>query len=555
MTQTPLWKSLLIWGLVLLGLAFAAPNLFYERVERHNDAAAAVEAAGGTVLPEQQAALDLWPDWLPSALVPLGLDLRGGAHLLAEVKVADVYAARIDAMWPEVRDSLRDVRDQVGNVRRQPSVDGVLRVTISNPAGMAVALEKVRALATPVVSLTGIGSNDIDVSAEGSDIVVQLSPAERVATDQRTIQQSLEIIRRRVDEVGTREPTIQRQGEDRILIQVPGIGSAAELKSLIGTTAKLTFHPVVSRTADAGAAPGPRNLLLPAMNEANTYYVVEQTPVVTGEELTNAQPAFDQNGTPAVEFQFDATGARKFGDYTANNIGKPFAIVLDSEVISAPVIQSHIPGGRGIITGSFTVEESTELAVLLRAGALPAEMTFLEERTIGPELGADSVRAGQMAALVGAGLVAVYMIASYGLFGTFSVIALTINIALMFAVQSVIGATLTLPGIAGIVLTMGMAVDANVLIYERMREELRAGRSPAVAIHEGYDKALSAITDSNVTGMLTAIIMFFVGTGPVRGFAVTTAIGIVTSMFTAVYVTRAIIAIYIGWRRPKTIIV
>lgn len=555
MTQTPLWKSLLIWGLVLLGLAFAAPNLFYERVERHNDAAAAVEAAGGTVLPEQQAALDLWPDWLPSALVPLGLDLRGGAHLLAEVKVADVYAARIDAMWPEVRDSLRDVRDQVGNVRRQPSVDGVLRVTISNPAGMAVALEKVRALATPVVSLTGIGSNDIDVSAEGSDIVVQLSPAERVATDQRTIQQSLEIIRRRVDEVGTREPTIQRQGEDRILIQVPGIGSAAELKSLIGTTAKLTFHPVVSRTADAGATPGPRNLLLPAMNEANTYYVVEQTPVVTGEELTNAQPAFDQNGTPAVEFQFDATGARKFGDYTANNIGKPFAIVLDSEVISAPVIQSHIPGGRGIITGNFTVEESTELAVLLRAGALPAEMTFLEERTIGPELGQDSIDAGQMAAIVGAGLVALYMIASYGLFGVFSVLALAINIALIFAILSIIGATLTLPGIAGIVLTMGMAVDANVLIYERVREELREGRSPGAAIDIGFGKALSAIMDSNVTGMITAIIMFVIGAGPVRGFAVTTGVGILTSMFTAVYVTRAIVNLYIRWRRPRTIIV
>ncbi len=555
MTGTPLWKSVLIWVFVALGIVFAAPNLFYDRVERHNDAVAAIAAAGGVATPEQAADRALWPDWMPSSLVPLGLDLRGGAHLLAEVKVADVYAARIDAMWPEVRDALRDVRDQVGNVRRQPSVPGVLRVAISNPDGMAVALEKVRALATPVVSLTGIGQNDIEVTRDGGDIVVQLSEAERTATDGRTIQQSLEIIRRRVDEVGTREPTIQRQGEDRILIQVPGIGSAAELKSLIGTTAKLTFHPVVNVTQDAGANPGARNLLLPAMSEKGVYYIVEQTPVVTGEELTNAQPAFDQNGRPAVEFQFDATGARKFGDYTANNIGKPFAIVLDEEVISAPVIQSHIPGGRGIITGNFTVEESTELAVLLRAGALPAEMTFLEERTIGPELGQDSIDAGQMAALVGAGLVAVYMIASYGLFGTFSVIALAINIAMMFAVQSVIGATLTLPGIAGIVLTMGMAVDANVLIYERMREELRAGRSPATAIHEGYDKALSAITDSNVTGMLTALIMFFIGSGPVRGFAVTTTIGIVTSMFTAVYVTRAIIGLYIGWRRPKTIIV
>ena len=555
MTDTPLWKSIVVWGLVALSLVYALPNAFYDRVERHNDAVAEIEKADGIATPEQLADRALWPDWLPSSIVPLGLDLRGGAHLLAEVKVADVYAARIDGMWPEVRDALRDVRDQVGNVRRQPSPEGVLRIAISNPAGLQVALQKVRALATPVVSLTGMGSNDIEVSQDNGEIVVQLSEAERVATDQRTVQQSLEIIRRRVDEVGTREPTIQRQGEDRILIQVPGIGSAAELKSLIGTTAKLGFHPVTRITGDAGTKPGPREELLPAMDQPNTYYVVEKTPVVTGEELTNAQPAFDQNGKPAVEFQFDPTGARKFGDYTANNINKPFAIVLDQQVISAPTIQSHIPGGRGIITGSFTVEESTELAVLLRAGALPAEMTFLEERTIGPELGADSIRSGQTAAVVGAALVSVYMIASYGLFGTFTIIALAINIAMMFAIQSVIGATLTLPGIAGIVLTMGMAVDANVLIYERMREELRDGRSPLVAIHEGYDKALSAITDSNVTAMLTAIIMFFVGSGPVRGFAVTTTIGIVTSMFTAVYVTRAIISLYMGWRRPKTIIV
>jgi preprotein translocase subunit SecD len=436
-----------------------------------------------------------------------------------------------------------------------PAPDGVLRVAISNPAGLEVALEKVRALATPVTTLTGMGSSDIEVRAEGGEIVVQLSEAERVASDQRTVQQSLEIIRRRVDEVGTREPTIQRQGTDRILIQVPGIGSAAELKSLIGTTAKLTFHPVVRVTQDAGTQVGAREALMPEMDRTDLFYVVEKTPVVSGDELTNAQPSFDQNGKPAVEFQFDPTGARKFGDYTANNIGKPFAIVLDGQVISAPVIQSHIPGGRGIITGSFTVEESTELAVLLRAGALPAEMTFLEERTIGPELGADSIRAGQMAALVATALVACYMIASYGLFGVFAVLALAVNIGIIFAILSVIGATLTLPGIAGIVLTMGMAVDANVLIYERIREELRAGRSPGAAIDEGFGKALSAIVDSQLTGLLTAVIMFFVGTGPVRGFAVTTGIGILTSMFTAVYVTRAIVNIYLGWRRPKTIIV
>ncbi|WP_444666400.1 protein translocase subunit SecD [Cereibacter changlensis] len=555
MIHIPLWKRLLIWAICALGILYAMPNMFYSRVEGHNDAAAAIAAAGGTATPEQTAALGLWPDWLPSELVNLGLDLRGGAHLLAEVQVGDVYASRIDAMWPDVRDALRPLRDQVGNVRRQPSPPGVLRVAIENPAGMQQALAAVQALAQPLVTLTGVGQTDLQVTAEGDTVVVQLSPAERAATDNRTIQQSLEIIRRRVDEVGTREPTIQRQGEDRILIQVPGIGSAADLKALIGTTAKLTFNPVVNRTTDAGANPGPRNLLLPAADEPGVYYIIEQTPVVTGEDLVDAQPAFDPNNRPAVNFRFDPAGARAFGDYTANNIGAPFAIVLDEEVISAPVIQSHIPGGSGIITGNFSVEESTELAILLRAGALPAEMTWLEERTIGPELGQDSIDAGSLASVIGMVAVVFFMIACYGWFGVMANVALAINIALIFAVLSVIGATLTLPGIAGIVLTMGMAVDANVLIFERIREEIRQGKGPSRAIEIGFEKALSAIVDSNITAILTAVIMFWIGSGPVRGFAVTLGIGVLTSMFTAVYVTRLIIATWLAFRRPKSIVV
>jgi preprotein translocase subunit SecD len=554
MLNTPLWKRVLIWTIVVVGIVFAIPNLFYTRVEGHNDALQVV-TKGGTLTPDQTAAAAAWPSFLPSGLVNLGLDLRGGAHLLAEVKVEDVYKARMDSLWPEVRDALRPLRDQVGNVRREPSVPGVLRVAISNPAGMPAALEAVGALSQPVVSLTGIGSKDYEVAEDQGQIVVQLSEAERAATDSRTIQQSLEIIRRRVDEVGTREPTIQRQGVDRVLIQVPGIGSAAELKALIGTTAKLTFHPVVRQTADAGADAGPRNLLLPSMEQKDVYYVLEETPVVTGEELTNAQPAFDQNGRPAVEFRFDATGARAFGDYTAANIGKPFAIVLDSEVISAPVIQSAIPGGTGIITGSFTVEESTKLAVLLRAGALPAEMTFLEERTVGPELGQDSIDAGKVAALVAMVAVVAYMWASYGLFGVFANLALAINMALIFGALSIVGGTLTLPGIAGIVLTIGMAVDANVLVFERIREELRNSVSPARAIQLGYERALSAIIDANITTFITAAVLFFVGAGPVRGFAITLGIGIITSVFTAVYVTRAIIEIWFARVRPKTVYV
>ncbi|MEZ5754365.1 MAG: protein translocase subunit SecD [Paracoccaceae bacterium] len=555
MLQTPLWKRILIWATVALGLVLAAPNLFYSRVEGHNDAAQAVEAAGFATV-EQQAALDAWPSWLPSGIVNLGLDLRGGAHLLAEVQVADVYKARMDAWWPEVRDALRGVRAEVGAVRRQPATDPAeLRVEIETEAGMAAAVAAVRALASPIVSLTGIGENDITVSAEGKTLIVALSESERAAVDQRTIQQSLEIIRTRVDTAGTREPTIQRQGADRILIQVPGIGSASELKALIGTTAKLTFNPVVRRGTAEDPAPGAGNVSLPSMDEEGVWYTVEELPVVTGEDLTNAKGDFDQNGRPAVGFQFDARGARAFGDYTAQNIGAPFAIVLDGEVISAPVIQSHIPGGSGIITGNFTVEEANRLAVLLSAGALPASMTFLEERTIGPELGQDSIDAGKVAAVIGMVAVSLFMIASYGLFGVFAVLSLAFNMARIFGILSIIGATLTLPGIAGIVLIIGMAVDANVLVFERIREELKNAKSPARAIEIGYERALSAIVDANLTTLITSRVLFTMGAGPVRGFAVTLAIGIVTSVFTALYVTRQMVETWYGLRRPKTVYV
>jgi preprotein translocase subunit SecD len=553
-----LWKRTLILLICAWGIIGAIPNLFYGRVEQHNDAAAAIEAANGIATPDQEAALGLWPAFLPSALMNLGLDLRGGAHLLAEVRVEDVYKSRIDALWPEVRDALREIRDQVGNVREMPSGDpAVLRVSITNAEAMPAALEAVGALNDSVTSLTGVGESTLDITSEGNEITIQLSEAEKQATDGRTMQQSLEIIRRRIDEVGTREPTIQRQGENRILIQVPGIGSAAELKSLIGTTAQLTFNAVApnGRTTDAGAQPGPRQILLPSMDEEGLYYILEQTPVVSGEELVDAQPSFDQNGQPAVSFRFDTTGARKFGDYTAANIGMPFAIVLDNEVISAPVIQSHIPGGSGIITGNFTVEESTQLAVLLRAGALPAEMTFLEERTIGPELGADSIAAGRIAAMVAGVAVMIYMVASYGLFGVFANIALAINVALIFAALSAVGGTLTLPGIAGIVLTIGMAVDANVLVFERIREELRANKNPARAIELGYERALSAIIDANITTFITAVVLFTVGAGPVRGFAITLGIGIITSVFTALYVTRVLVEFWYRRRQPATVTV
>jgi preprotein translocase subunit SecD len=551
MLQIDAWKRVLIWATLAVGVILAAPNLFYERVEQHNDAVAAIELGADTS--ENREAASVWPSFLPSGLVNLGLDLRGGAHLLAEVQLQEVYAARMESLWPEVRDALRPERATVGTIRLQPSEPGTLRVRVSEASGVERAIQVVRGLAQPVVTLTGAGAQDLEVRAEGQDIIVSLSEAEQSATDDRTMLQTLEIIRRRIDEVGTREPTIQRQGADRILIQVPGIGSAAELKAIIGTTAQLTFQPVVSRTSNADEAPGIGNELLPSMDEPDTFYVLEQAPVVTGEELVDAQPSFDQNGLPAVNFRFNPSGARKFGDYTAENIGNPFAIVLDNEVISAPVIQSHIPGGSGIITGNFTVEESTNLSVLLRAGALPAELVFLEERTIGPELGQDSIDAGQIATLVAFVAVLIFMGLSYGLFGLFANIALILNIALLFGLLSLIGATLTLPGIAGIVLTVGMAVDANVLVFERIREELRTSKGPARAIELGYEKALSAIVDANLTTFITAVILYVMGSGPVRGFAVTLGFGILTSVFTAIFVTRLLIVLWFERRRPKTI--
>lgn len=541
MLEFPLWKKLLVWGVCALGLWLAMPNLFYAKVETHNDAVTAgVEDAS-------------WPSFLPNGLVNLGLDLRGGAHLLVEVEVQDVYEDRMEGMWPEVRDALRDIKDQVGTVRRA-SVEGhVLNVRIGEPSGLTAGIGAVKSLTSPIVSLTGAGSQDFDVSGSGDLITFQMSEAERQATDDRTMDQSLEIIRRRVDEAGTREPTIQRQGQDRILIQVPGIGSAEELLELIGKTAKLTFHPVVNRTGDANARAGAGNVMYPSLDESNTFYILEKRPVITGEHLVDAQPSFDQNNRPAVSFRLNPTGGRIFGEYTAGNIGNPFAIVLDEEVISAPTIQSHISGGSGIITGNFSVEESTKLAILLRAGALPAEINVLEQRTVGPELGQDSIDAGRIAAIVAFAGVLIFMILTYGLFGLFADIALILNVALIFGLLSLIGATLTLPGIAGIVLTIGMAVDANVLIFERIREELKTAKGPARAIQLGYEKALSAIIDANITTFIAALILFLLGSGPVRGFSITLGLGILTSVFTAIYVTRLMVVTWYDARRPKTI--
>ncbi len=554
MLKYPLWKRLLVLAICLGGFVIMLPNLFYGRVEGANDARKAVEQ-GATLTPEMQAAEAGWPAILPSGLVNLGLDLRGGAYVLVQVETEQVYAERLEGFWPTLRDKLRDLRDQVGTVRRLDSgaAADALHIRIGNPAGIDAALQAVSDAAQPVFSLTGGSSREFQATADGDTIVITLSDAEKVASAERTMQQSLEIIRRRVDESGTREPSIQRQGADRILVQVPGVGSAEELLQIIGTTARLSFHAVVSRSSDANVRPGLDQMVVPAEGEPGIVYVLEKRSVVTGEQLDDSQPSFDQNGRPSVTFRFNPSGGAAFGDYTAENIGKPFAIVLDNKVISAPTIQSHIAGGSGIITGNFTPEESTRLAVLLRAGALPAEIKVIEQRTIGPELGQDSINAGGLSAAVAFLAVTAFMVISYGIFGWIAVVALIVNLALILALMTLIGATLTMPGIAGIVLTIGMAVDSNVLIFERIREELKTARGPARAIDLGFEKALNSIIDANVTTLIVAVILYFMGTGPIKGFAVTLAFGIIATVFTAVYVTQLIVTAWYGWRRPKTV--
>ncbi|MEM9716785.1 MAG: protein translocase subunit SecD [Pseudomonadota bacterium] len=551
MLQFSLAKKLLILGVCLLGVVFAAPNGFYDRVEQANDARILIDAGDTSDATADIAAQ--WPSFLPNALVNLGLDLRGGAHLLAEVQLEQVHGDRIDGYWPEIRNALRNVRETVGTVRRLDAEGAELRVQISQPEGMPTAVSAVRALAQPVLTLTGASGTDIEVRAEGDVLVVNLSEAELLATNDRTMAQSLEIIRRRVDEAGTREPTIQRQGEDRVLIQVPGIGSAEELKELIGKTAKLSFHTVINITDDPNVRVQPRQILAPSQEGDGLFYVLEQSPVISGDNLVDAQPTFDQNGQPAVSFRLNPQGGRIFGEYTAANIGNPFAIKLDDEVVSAPRINDHIPGGSGIISGAFSVPETTSLAIQLRAGALPAEVVYLEERTVGPELGQDSIEAGTLACIVAFAAVLFFMLISYGRFGIYANIALIVNIALLFAILSVIGGTLTLPGIAGIVLTVGMAVDANVLVFERIREELKSAKGPAKAVELGYERALSAIIDANITTFIAAIILYVMGSGPVRGFAITLGVGIITSVFTSIFVTRLMIAVWMEKRRPKEI--
>ena len=542
MLKFPLWKILLILVPCLWGIYSFSPHFFYSQVEKYND----LKKSG--IVETQQPLLEpqLWYDWAPSDLVNLGLDLRGGAHVLVEVNLEDVYSERIQNFWPEIRKNLRTIRNEVGSFSQEVSaLNDSLIITISKKEGIEKAISFLNKELSSKNNILEI------LRFEDNKIKVSFDEQEKRKIDNQTMDQSLEIIRRRVDEAGTREPTIQKQGSRRILIQVPGLGSAEELLQLIGKTAKLTFHPVIKNSVSCEKKPVITSIIVENFDDINNCLELEKKFVVSGSQLTNAQPSFDQNNRPAVSFQFNPVGGRKFGEYTKNNIGNPFAIVLDKQVISAPIIQSYIPGGAGIITGNFSVDESNRLAILLRAGALPAAIQVLEQRTVGPELGADSIKSGKIAAIIAGILVLLFMIASYGLFGLFANVGLILNIALIFSIMAYFSATLTLPGIAGIVLTIGMAVDANVLIFERIKEEIKTNKSLYRAIELGYEKALTSIIDANVTTFIAAVILFSLGSGPIKGFSVTLGIGIMTSVFTAVYLTRLLISIYFGFKKPK----
>jgi len=513
------WKIAIILGVCLLGLAFAAPNLL------------------------SRSTAESLPDWLPREQINLGLDLQGGSHLLMEVEISTVIQEWLSSFVDSVRVELR--RARIGY--RGLGVNGMgVSFTLTDPSQTQKALDIVGKL-DPSLTVT---------SSKGGVIHLALSEKAVAERRQSVVEQSIEIIRRRIDETGTREPTIQRQGEDRILVQLPGIKDPERIKKLLGETAKLTLHLVDTTTSLAAAKEGripPGSMLLPAKDAAGAgAYVVRKRVVVSGERLIDAQPTLS-NGRPVVSFRFDTVGAKKFGNVTRNNVGKQLAVVLDGQVISAPVIREPILGGNGIITGNFTIKETQDLALLLRAGALPAPLTIFEERTVGPSLGADSIAAGKLASIVGLVLVVVFMVAVYGLFGIMAEFALLVNLVLIAGALSLLQATLTLPGIAGVVLTIGMAVDANVLIFERIREEIRQGRTPFSAVDAGYKRALTTIVDSNLTTLIAAILLYGFGSGPVKGFAVTLSIGLVTSMFTAIMVTRYMVVTWLRRRRPQVL--
>jgi protein-export membrane protein SecD len=510
------WKVIAILAVLIIGTVLAAPNLV------------------------PRATLDKLPSWFPHSTVNLGLDLQGGSHLLLEAQMDQLIEERLNSALDEVRMKLRAAKIGYSGLGR--AGDGVA-VTLLDATAVDAAEKELRSLVADGMSL------DVD----GTKLTLRYTEAGLTALRTRTIEQSVEIVRRRIDETGTREPTIIRQGEDRIVVQVPGVSDPQQIKTVLQSEAKLTFRMVNESASGATTAPPGFELVPHADPNDGAPLVLEKRVLVAGENLTDAQQSFDQSGRPAVSFKFDSVGGRKFGDATAKNVGKRFAIVLDGKIISAPVIQDAILGGSGIITGSFSVEGARDLALLLRAGALPAPLTVIEERSVGADLGADSIQAGKIACIIALVGIVIAMVVLYGIFGIFANVALIFNGILTLAGLSILGATLTLPGIAGIVLTLGMAVDANVLILERVREEMRNGRSAVTAMEFGYREALATIVDSHVTTLISTFLLFLLGSGPIKGFAVALLIGVTISLFTALLVTQLLTSVWLRRTRPKVL--
>ena len=525
MFDFPRWKVLGISLLCLLGIAFAIPSLF----------------------PESQVAK--WPGIIPSARINLGLDLAGGSHLLLEADTSDVAKQRLEQMEETIRLGLRRAspRIEIGDIS---TAGGRLTFMVRDPAQIDAAVDFARNQTQPV----GLGPRDWDVSVvDQNRIVMTPTQAGLEAALDTAMDTAREVVYNRVDPDGTKEVTVIRQGERRILVQVPGLQDPEGLKKLLGKTARLEFK-LVDLTADPaqvqqGRAPAGRQVLPTA--EGGRIAVLRRA-MVTGEQLVNAQQGYDsETNEPVVNITFNASGGRSFARVTRENVNKPFAIILDNVVLSAPNIIQPILGGQARITGGFTVQEANELAVQLRSGKLPVELKVIEERTVGPELGADSIRKGAIASVVATGAVILFMLITYGRFGVYATLALILNALLILGIMAIFNATLTLPGIAGFVLTIGAAVDANVLINERIREELRRGRKVLDALDTGYREASTAIFDANITNVIAAVLMFYFGSGPIRGFAVVLMIGIVTSVFTAVNFTRMLVALWARRARPK----
>jgi len=494
--------------------------------------------------------LSAWPGFLPRQTVVLGLDLQGGSHLLLQVDKDSIVASRIKTLRRDVRTTLTNAG--IGNlITAAPSS---LTVELTDPTQKDAATAALQALQTTVTGSVGAQELTFSNTADGK-IVVALTPEGVTSRMAALVAQSMEVIRNRVDAIGTTEPTIQRQGEDRVLLQVPGYGDTERLIKLVSETARMTFHLVhPTMTAAQAEAQGIPSGYIIVPSKDGGEELLNENEELGGESLTNASSGFDQqNGQAVVSFQFNTSGAITFGQITSANVGKRFAIVLDGTVITAPVINQPITGGSGQISGNFTTQSAADLAVQLKAGALPASLEVVEQRSVGPSLGADSIKAGLTAGVIAAVLVVAFMVIAYGMFGVFANVALVLNVVLIFGALSALGATLTLPGIAGIVLTIGVAVDANVLIYERMREEQRAGKSILASLDAGFHRAWGTIVDSHLTQLIAAIVLYFLGSGPIQGFAVTLALGILTSLFTAYTVTRFFISIWYRVKRPKTL--